>query len=257
MDDMNIHIITLFPEPVELYTSAGILGKAREKGLLTIHTVQLRDYATGRHKTVDDYQYGGGAGMILKPEPLTAAIQSVRVQAPDAPLVVTTPHGRLFNNHIARHYGNQHEWIIICGHYGGIDRRVIDRFATDEISIGDYVLCGGELPALIMIEAAARFIPGVLGNEDSATDDTFEDGLLGAPLYTRPPEFDGQAVPEILQSGHHANIEKWRREQKLLLTRQRRPDLIEKAALSPADRKFLDSLGNTPDAPPDGRLNSK
>ncbi len=243
---MIVHVITLFPEIVEAYFSEGVVARAREDGLLEINATQLRDFAEDKHRTVDDYPYGGGAGMILKPDVMAKAIRHVMSMCENGgertPVVLTTPHGRRFDAGIARELSSRLEWIVICGHYGGIDQRIVDRFVTDEISIGDYVLTGGELPALVMIDAAARFIPGVLGNEGSAAGDTFEDGLLGAPNYTRPPVFENCEVPDVLLSGHHAHIDTWRRRRKLELTRQRRPDLLENAAISGEDREYIKKL---------------
>lgn len=242
---MKVHVITLFPEQVSDYLRHGILGRALEDGLLEVSTVFLREFAFDRHRVVDDYPYGGGEGIILKPEPMSRAIEAAKelsAAGPDTPVVLTSPHGKLLDAATARELSQMREWIVICGQYGGLDDRIRNLHVTHEISIGDYVLNGGELPALVMIEAAARFVPGVLGNEDSANADTFEDGLLGAPRYTRPPEFQGLKVPEVLLSGHHAQIEKWKRERKLELTRKNRPDLLKKAALNEKDIRFLEDL---------------
>ncbi len=242
---MRVHVITLFPELVEFYAGLSLIGKAREKGLIEVSATQLRDWACDKHRTVDDTPYGGGAGMILKPDVLAAAIDDV-AGAPGTPgrmpVVFTTPRGRKFDSALARKYGETPEWTVVCGHYGGIDARVVESRATDEISIGDFVLMGGELAALAMIEAAARFVPGALGNAESAETDTFEDSLLGPPLYTRPPEFEGMAVPEELISGHHAKIAEWRRLKSLETTFRRRPDLLEGAELSDNDARFIESL---------------
>lgn len=245
---MIVHVITLFPELIERYFTAGLLGKARENGLLEIRTINLRDFGEGRHQVVDDNTYGGGVGMILKADVMARAIRRVQASLesgrPDqTPVALTTPHGRKFDSAVAREYSGIAEWILICGHYGGVDQRVADEFVTDEISIGDYVLMGGELPALVILEAAARFIPGVLGKLESAETDTFEDSLLGPPVYTRPPVFEGREIPEVLLSGHHAEIEKWRRRRQLELTLLRRPDLLEKTELSKEDVEFLEELG--------------
>jgi len=243
---MIVHVISLFPEQIETFLGVGIMGRAVEKGLLEVRTYFLRDFSYDRHRTVDDTPYGGGEGMILKPEPLGRAIEYVRenleTKTTDAPVVMTSPHGRPLTAAVAREYGGKPEWIVVCGQYGGMDARVAERYAADEVSIGDYVLNGGELPALVTIEAAARFIPGVLGNEDSADSDTFEDGLLGVPRYTRPPEFHGIPAPEVLLSGHHARIEEWKRRRKLELTFRRRPDLLSKIELTDEDKVFLKDL---------------
>ena len=245
---MIVHVITLFPELIDGFASAGVLGRAAGNGLLEVRARQLRDFSEDRHRTVDDYPYGGGAGMILKPDIVARALRQVKselsaVPPDDVPVVLTTPHGRRLDAAVAREYAACPEWIIICGHYGGVDQRVADTMATDEISIGDYVLMGGELPALAVIEAAARFVPGVLGNTDSAERDTFEDSLLGPPLYTRPQVFDNLEAPQVLLSGHHAEIDKWRRRKQLESTLRRRPDLLDKAVLSDEDLDYLETLG--------------
>jgi len=246
---MIVHVITLFPELIDTYVSAGIIARARGEGRLLVMTWHLRDFATDKHHTVDDYPYGGGAGIILKPDVIARAIRHVlctvsRERRAKTPVILTTPHGRLLNAAVAREYSECPEWIVVCGHYGGIDRRVAETLATDEVSIGDYVLMGGELAAMVMIESAARFIPGVLGNLESADRDTFEDTLLGPPVYTRPADFEGLGIPPVLLSGNHAEIEKWRRQQQLELTAERRPDLIEKARLTEDDRRWLAAIGD-------------
>jgi tRNA (guanine37-N1)-methyltransferase len=244
---MTVHVITLFPELIDAYVSSGILARARSQGKLLVISRQLRDFATDKHHTVDDYPYGGGAGIILKPDVMARAIDDViggvaKSRRKTAPVVFTTPHGRPFNSTVAREYSGKKEWIVVCGHYGGFDRRVIDEYATDEVSVGDYVLMGGELAAMVMIEAAARFIPDVLGNQQSADLDTFEDTLLGPPVYTRPAQFNGTGVPPVLLSGNHLQIAKWRRQQQLETTMRRRPDLLQKARLTEEDVYFLESV---------------
>jgi tRNA (guanine37-N1)-methyltransferase len=245
---MTVHVITLFPDVIDTYVAAGILARARGEGRLLVITWQLRDFAIDRHQKVDDYPYGGGAGIILKPDVMARAIRgvldSIKAERRDkTPVVLTTPHGRPFNNEVAREYSEQQEWIVICGHYGGVDKRVSETLITDEVSIGDYVLMGGELAAAVMIEAASRFKPGVLGNLSSADRDTFEDTLLGPPVYTRPADFEGLGIPPELLSGNHLEIERWRRRQQLELTLRRRPDLLKKANLTGDDLRFLATLG--------------
>jgi tRNA (guanine37-N1)-methyltransferase len=245
---MTVHVITLFPEVIDTYVAAGILARARGEGRLLVITWHLRDFATDRHQKVDDYPYGGGAGIILKPDVMARAIRgvlgSVKTERRDkTPVVLTTPHGRRFDNSVAREYSEKQEWIIVCGHYGGVDKRISESLVTDEVSIGDYVLMGGELAAAVMIESASRFIPGVLGNHASAERDTFEDTLLGPPVYTRPAEFEGRGIPPELLTGNHLEIERWRRRRQLELTYRRRPDLLEKARLTDDDLRFLASLG--------------
>ena len=213
---MIVHAITLFPDLIGRYFSAGLLGKARENGILDIRTVDLRGFGIGRHQVVDDRPYGGGVGMILKPDVMARAVRhtlgTLKTADPaEVTVALTSPHGRMFDAAVAREYSAKPEWVIICGHYGGVDQRVAETVVVDEISIGDYVLMGGELAAMVMIEAAARFVPGVLGKLESAESDTFEDGLLGPPLYTMPPVFEGRAVPEVLLSGNHKAIEGWRK----------------------------------------------
>ena len=242
---MICHVITIFPQVLEAVLSESILGRARERNLVNIHYYDPRDFTTDKHRTVDDEPFGGGPGMVFKPEPLCTAVRQAlaRCAAGHAPVFMTSPHGRLLDNDLARRLAATDEFLLICGHYGGVDERVRDTFHAEEISIGDYVLTGGEVPAMAIIDAAARFVPGVVGNPESVAEDTFSDGLLGAPLYTRPAEFEGRSAPDVLLSGHHANIEVWKRQQKLRRTFERRPDLLENAELSPQDRKYLSSLG--------------
>ncbi len=243
---MRFDVFTLFPEVFEPYLSISILGKAREKGLLEVRLHNIRDWATDRHRTVDDEPYGGGGGMIMKPEPIFAAVEDVLGRPPRAPVILLTPQGRLFTQEVARELARYPRLALICGRYEGVDERVRQHLATDEISIGDYVLTGGELPALVIIDAVTRLIPGVLGDPHAAEEDSFSEGLLEYPQYTRPPVFRGWEVPEVLRSGDHARIARWRREQALKRTWERRPDLIEKlrreGRLSPEDLAFLERL---------------
>lgn len=219
----TIDIVTLFPEMFEPLRQS-ILGRAVEQGQLLIRYANPRDFTSDRHRTVDDYPYGGGPGMVMKPEPIFLAVESVAT--PDASVILMSPAGRVFNQQIAAELATRSHLILICGHYEGVDDRVREHLATDEISIGDYVLTGGELAAMVIIDAVARLLPGVLGHAESAGDESHSHGLLEYPQYTRPPEFRGWPVPERLLSGHHAEIAKWRRRQALETTAARRPDLM-------------------------------
>ena len=241
---MQCDILTLFPDMVEAVLSASILARAREKGLLDVRAVNLRDYAEGRHKVADDYPYGGGAGMVIKPEPVFRAVEDLRVRHGDLRLVLMTPQGRTFTQAVAAEFATEARRVVfISGHYEGIDERVRTGLAPEELSIGDYILTGGELAALIVVDAAARLTPGVLGDQQSAEADSFADSLLEYPHYTRPPVFRGMAVPEVLRSGDHRAIRAWRRAQALLNTYAKRPDLLERAALTPEDRQLLNQFG--------------
>lgn len=221
--------------------NTSIMGKAQEKKLIQIEAVNIRDYAYNKHKQVDDYPYGGGAGMVMQPEPIYEAYKSVIEDCSKTPRVVyLTPQGKPFNQTMAREFSKEEELIFLCGHYEGVDERVIDRIVTDEVSIGDYILTGGELAVMVMIDAISRLIPDVLSNETSAEIETFDDNLLEYPQYTRPAVFMDDKVPDVLLSGHHKNIDIWRRQQSLIRTYRKRPDLLETANLTEADRKFLD-----------------
>jgi tRNA (guanine37-N1)-methyltransferase len=232
---------------MDRFLSESILGRAREKNLVKINLYDLRDFTEDRHRSVDDEQYGGGAGMVLKPDPLFKAVRHVlgRCESADVPVWLTSPGGRVFDNTFARELAAVPEQILLCGHYGGVDERVRENLVTGEISIGDYVLTGGEIAAIAIIDASARFVPGVVGNEQSVAGDTLADGLLGPPQYTRPAAFEGLAVPEVLISGHHANIQTWQRRMKLENTFRRRPDLLDKANLSRQDIELLQTFGYT------------
>ena len=226
---MNYHILTLFPEMVTQGLSESILGRAAKKGLLSVNAVNIRDYTADRHKKVDDYPYGGGAGMLMQAEPVYQAYQSIAGRLEKQPRVVyLSPQGKTFTQKMAEELAQESELVLLCGHYEGIDERVLEEIVTDYVSIGDYVLTGGELPAMVMVDAISRLVPGVLHNDVSAEFESFQDNLLEYPQYSRPEEWHGKKVPEVLLSGHHANIEKWRREQAVLRTRERRPDLLEK-----------------------------
>ncbi len=227
---MNIHILTLFPEMVMNGLNSSIIGRAIEKKLLSIEAINIRDYAENKHNRVDDYPYGGGAGMLMQAGPIYRAYTNIveKTEKERKPRVVyLSPQGKTFNQDMAIEYAKEEELVLLCGHYEGIDERVLEEIVTDYVSIGDYVLTGGELPAMVMIDAMARFVPGVLHNDASAEFESFQDGLLEYPHYTRPEEWHGKKVPEVLMSGHHLNIEKWRHEQSKIRTRERRPDLWE------------------------------
>lgn len=241
---MNFYIMTLFPDMVMNGLNTSIIGKAMEKELLSIKAVDIRDYTTDKHRHVDDYPYGGGAGMVMQAQPVYDCYKDIEKNFDKKPRVLfMTPTGKTFNQDMAKELANEENLVFLCGHYEGIDKRVLDKIVTDEVSLGDFVLTGGELPAMVMIDAISRLIPGVLNNDISAETETFTDNLLEYPQYTRPEVWEGESVPPVLLSGHHANIEKWRREQSLLLTRERRPDLFEKVELTKKDKKFLQDIG--------------
>jgi tRNA (guanine37-N1)-methyltransferase len=260
---MRFDVFTLFPEVFDPYLQASILHRARLRGQIEVYLHNIRDYALDRHHITDDEPYGGGGGMVMKPEPIFRAVESILGSPPVCPLILMTPQGRLFTHQVAEELalpargplqeGHIPRLALLCGRYEGVDERVREHLATDEISIGDFVLSGGELPALVIIDAVTRLIPGVLGDPDGAWDDSHASGLLEYPHYTRPPEFRGWKVPEVLLSGDHARIARWRREQALWRTRQRRPDLLARAELTTPDRKFLASLEQEklPIDPPD------
>ena len=225
---MNFHILTLFPDMVMQGLSTSIIGRAKDRGLLSIEAVNIRDYTLERHKKVDDYPYGGGAGMLMQAQPVYDAWKSVVDRIGYKPRTVyLTPQGPTFTQPMAKDLAQEKDLILLCGHYEGIDERVLEEIVTDYVSIGDYVLTGGELPAMVMIDSISRLVPGVLHNDDSAGDESFENGLLEYPQYTRPPVFLDKEVPEVLLSGHHENIRKWRHEQSVKRTKERRPDLWE------------------------------
>ncbi len=236
-------ILTLFPEMMEQTLSHSIMGRAQRDGLISIKAVNIRDYTLNKQKHVDDYPYGGGAGMLMQGQPIYDAYQSLMPQAEGARVVYLTPQGRTFTQSIAEELAREESLVFLCGHYEGIDERLIEEIVTDELSIGDFVLTGGELAAAAVIDAVSRLTPGVLGKEESFADESFSDGLLEYPQYTRPPVFMGREVPEVLLSGHHENVAKWRREQALLRTAEKRPDLLAKAVLTEKDRLFLRGHG--------------
>ena len=230
---MNFHVLTLFPEMIQNSMQTSITGRAIASGLLSVEAVNIRDYAFNKHQKVDDYPYGGGAGMLMQAEPVWLAYRSVAEKLENAPRVVyLTPQGRVFHQAMARELAKEEDLVFLCGHYEGIDERVLEEIVTDYVSIGDYVLTGGELPALVMMDAVSRMVPGVLSNQESGETESFSGNLLEYPQYSRPEEWHGKKVPEVLLSGHHANIEKWRREQSILRTARWRYDLLKKAELT-------------------------
>ena len=248
---MQFEVFTLLPEVFPPYLESSILKRAAQRGLISVRVHNIRDYTHDKHHTTDDTPYGGGGGMVMKPEPVFEAVESVLgLAAPlsppepgsKIPIILLTPQGRVFNQRIAEELAGCERIALLCGRYEGVDERVREHLVTDEISIGDYVLTGGELPALILIDAVARLIPGVLGDPTGAEDDSHSMGLLEYPHYTKPAEVRGWKVPEILLSGDHAKIEKWRREQALARTFHKRPDMLENAELSEVDRKFIENL---------------
>ena len=274
---MNFHILTLFPEMVENGLKTSIIGRAVAGGLLSIEAVNIRDFAFNKHQSVDDYPYGGGAGMLMQAEPVylaykdieeriqkriqnakmqnaeteeqdaevkvqNAGIQDAETVSPDKKLrvVYLSPQGKTFDQKMAEELAEEEDLVLRCGHYEGIDERVLEEIVTDYVSIGDYVLTGGELPAMVMVDTISRLVPGVLHNDVSAEFESFQDNLLEYPQYSRPEEWHGKKVPPVLLSGHHANIEKWRREQSILRTYERRPDLLEKSSLTWKEKKWLE-----------------
>ena len=274
---MNFHILTLFPEMVENGLKTSIIGRAVAGGLLSIEAVNIRDFAFNKHQSVDDYPYGGGAGMLMQAEPVylaykdieeriqkriqnakmqnaeteeqdaevkvqNAGIQDAETVSPDKKLrvVYLSPQGKTFDQKMAEELAEEEDLVLLCGHYEGIDERVLEEIVTDYVSIGDYVLTGGELPAMVMVDTISRLVPGVLHNDVSAEFESFQDTLLEYPQYSRPEEWHGKKVPPVLLSGHHANIEKWRREQSILRTYERRPDLLEKSSLTWKEKKWLE-----------------
>ncbi len=248
---MRIHILTLFPEILQGPLQASLLGRAIGQGLVDVRLCNIRDYALDKHKTVDDKTYGGGPGMLMKPEPLFAAVEAVQAvvraergeeAARAMPVVLLSPQGRLFTQQLARGLAQHPELVLLCGRYEGVDERVREHLATMELSIGDYVLSGGEPAAFVVVDAVARLLPGVLGNEASLQEDSLATGLLQYPQYTRPPQFRDWKVPEILLSGNHPQVARWRRQQSLLRTSQQRPDLLEQAVLTAKDLQFLEEL---------------
>ena len=240
---MQVHVLTIFPELFPGPLGAGIVERAQKAGLLEINVHNIRDYAHDRHRTTDDTAYGGGPGMVMRPEPLFEAVESL-ARPEGSPVVLLTPQGKLFTQREAERLSQEQVLTFICGRYEGVDERVRQHLATEELSIGDYVLTGGEIAAMVVVEAVARLLPGALGHGDEAlADDTHTSGLIQYPQYTRPPDFQGSVVPDVLLSGDHAAIAKWRRRQALQRTLERRSDLLKKALLSAEDRVVLQELG--------------
>ena len=245
---MDVHILTLFPGMFEGPFQYSVVRRAVDKGLLGIHITDVRDYASDRHRTADDYQYGGGPGMVMKPEPVFEAVENVlgaySVESREnVAIVLLSPQGRLFHQKVAQDLVSRPGIVLVCGHYEGVDERIRENLATHEISIGDYVLTGGEIAAMALVDCVVRLIPGAVGSEDSVLGDSITTGLLQHPVYTRPSEYRGHPVPDVLLSGNHAEIARWRRQQTLLRTLRGRPDLLEEAQLSGEDREFLRSQG--------------
>ena len=238
---MRIDILCLFPEMFDSPLNQSIVKRARERGLVDIVIHNIRDYTHDKHRTVDDYPYGGGPGMVLKPEPIFEAAETIKQQlgVTEMPIILLTPQGRLFSQSVAQELALYPHLMLICGHYEGLDERVCEYLATDEISIGDYILSGGELAALVVVDAVVRLIPGVLGSQDSARSDSHSNGLLEYPQYTRPRVYRGWAVPSVLLSGNHGEIAQWRRRQAILRTATRRPDLLKKVNLCDEERKWI------------------
>ena len=253
---MNVHIMTLFPEMVMGGLNTSITGRAISKGILSIEAVNIRDYAFNKHNSVDDYPYGGGAGMLMQAEPVyqcyQAIVDKIHTQSDASSelcaekrkprVLYMSPQGKTFTQGMAEELAQEEELIFLCGHYEGIDERVLDEIVTDYVSIGDYVLTGGELPAMVMVDAVSRMVPGVLHNDVSAEFESFQDNLLEYPQYSRPEIWHEKQVPPVLLSGHHANIEKWRREQSVIRTAKNRPDLLEKANLTEEEKKLAKSV---------------
>ena len=230
---MNYHVLTLFPEMIENGMNTSITGRAITKGLLSLEAINIRDFAFNKHQKVDDYTYGGGAGMLMQAEPVYLSYEAIKEKIGYRPRVVyLTPQGKVFHQEMAKELAKERDLVFLCGHYEGIDERVLDEIVTDYVSIGDYVLTGGELPAMVMMDSISRMVPGVLSNQESGETESFAGNLLEYPQYSRPEEWHGQKVPPVLLSGHHANIEAWRREQSVMRTAKRRPDLLKKADLT-------------------------
>ena len=230
---MNYHVLTLFPEMIENGMNTSITGRAITKGLLSLEAINIRDFAFNKHQKVDDYPYGGGAGMLMQAEPVYLSYESIAERIGRKPRVIfLTPQGKTFNQNMAKEFALEEDLVFLCGHYEGIDERVLEEIVTDYVSIGDYVLTGGELPAMVMMDSISRMVPGVLNNQESGETESFSGNLLEYPQYSRPEEWHGKKVPEVLLSGHHANVDKWRREQSIIRTAKWRPDLLPKADLT-------------------------
>jgi len=241
---MNFHVLTLFPDMIRQGLHTSVTGRALDRDIIRLNTINIRDYSKDKHKHVDDTPYGGGAGMVMQPEPIWLAYEDLISDMKKKPrLIYVTPQGTTFHQRMAEQFAQEEDLIFLCGHYEGVDERVLEDIVTDYVSIGDYVLTGGELAVMVMIDAISRLIPGVLNNQESAELESFQGNLLEHPHYTRPVEFHGKKVPDVLLSGHHANIERWRRQQSLKRTQERRSDLLSGAELSREDISYLQSLG--------------
>ena len=246
---MDFYVLTLFPEMIEQGMNTSMTGRALEKGLLRLFPMNIRDFAKNKHFRVDDYPYGGGAGMLMQAQPVYDTWKAVREKIrarggneENVRVVYMTPQGKNFCQSMAREFAKEEDLILLCGHYEGIDERVLEEIVTDYVSIGDYVLTGGELPAMVMIDCISRLVPGVLSNDQSAEIESFHDNLLEYPQYSRPEVWHGKRVPEVLLSGHHANILKWKREQSILRTKERRPDLLERCALTEQEKVWIGKM---------------
>jgi len=243
---MRFDIFSLFPEAFQSYLNSSILKRAQDSGALEVNTHNIRDWATDKHHTTDDTPYGGGGGMVMKPEPVFAAVEAVLGAPPNCPVILLSPQGRTFTQKIAFELANFEQLALICGRYESVDERIRQYLVTDSISIGDYVLTGGELPALVIVDALTRLLPGVLGDPDAPMHDSHASGLLEYPHYTRPPQFRGWGIPDVLLSGNHAEIARWRQQEALRRTLEHRPDLLSSADLSQEDLAFLNDLGFKP-----------
>lgn len=247
---MRFHVLTLFPEAFQGPLSHSMLGRARQRGIVSVELTDIRSHTHDAHGTADDYQFGGGAGMVMKPDPVFESVEAVleeypEHQRPAIPVILMSPQGRVLDQETVSDLAQYPSLVLICGHYAGVDERVRQHLITRDISIGDYVLTGGELPAMVLMDAVSRFVPGVVGSQENVLEDSITSGLLQHPLYTRPADYRGWSVPEVLRSGHHAEIDRWRRRESLRKTLRLRPDLLHSADLTPQDLEYLGSLGYT------------